>query len=61
MRNIYQYPLTAEEAHDVLARQQQVIAQRQDFGGISGHALERVVEFLKQNDAQFRAFLAQGR
>lgn len=59
MRNLVQYPLTADEANQALARQIQAIAETQSIGGIEGYALTRIGEFLKQHDSQFRAFLGK--
>lgn len=59
MRNLAQYPLTAEEARQALARQVQTIVDKQAFGGIDAHALSRIGKFLELNDAEFRKFLVQ--
>jgi hypothetical protein len=59
MRNLVQYPLTAEEANQALARQVQAIADKQAIGGIDGYALTLIGEFLKRHDAEFRDFLKQ--
>jgi len=59
MRNLAQFPLTADEAKQALARQVQAITDRQAFGGIDAYALVRIGEFLEQHDMQFRDFLKQ--
>lgn len=59
MRNLAQYPLTADEAQQALGRQIQAIADKQTIGGVDGYALTCVGEFLKHKDAEFRDFLKQ--
>ena len=58
MRNVRDYPLTAEDADRVLERQAQAISGSGRIGGIDGYALDRVRAFLRERDAEFRAFLA---
>jgi hypothetical protein len=57
MRNLAQFPLSADEAHQALARQVQAIAEQQTIGGMDAYVLVCIGEFLRQHDAQFRDFL----
>ncbi len=50
MRNIFQYPLTGEEVISVLQHAKNEYDKKQSFGGITGHALNQLIEFLKDEE-----------
>lgn len=56
MRNILQFPITADEATEVLGRKIADIDEIMSIGGIDGLVLRKVQEFIKANKETFENF-----
>ena len=57
MRNLAQYPLTAEEVRTVLQQKMEEVLKAGRIGGIDGIALAVALRFLNENNEQFTAFV----
>jgi len=47
---LLQYPLTGEEVISVLEDAKKAYDQKQSFGGITSHALNHLIEFMKDEE-----------
>ena len=58
MRNLNEYPLTADEVLGILARIGVDIKQEGGFGDMRPYALEKVAQFLTIHTKEFEEFIA---
>jgi hypothetical protein len=56
MRNIWEYPLRADEVMHTLKVAQEEYASKQTYGGVNGLVLHQLMEFLK-NEENMNSFL----